>query len=325
MSLQKPPSEDKPSRVIWRLLVLVLLMSLAGVVVWATVTEQRVDLVENLGAENLELENPMEVGGVTLSLKETSGGVIPVVLLHEADIAGSVVWDSVLEGIGGRFKGVSIDLPGFGLSDRMPEEGPGHTVASMAEAIGSVVEERYGFPVVLVGAGLGGEVAAEIAVTQPDLVRGVVLVDVDFWAEDGWEEFIQRLPWVGRAATFTLRTGGRLSDDRWAPQCGEGGWCPTAEQTRVRELAATVRGTTDSYRSFLTTLPSSLVPSDLDLITAPVVYVWSTEGVVPADNVALVRQSLPGLIVTEVDVWKAHLEAPGAVLAAIETVGSQSG
>lgn len=321
MSLQKPPTPDQPSRVLVRIVFLTLLVLVAGLLVWAAVTNQRIGLVEDVSVDSLELEDVFETRDLTLHIVEETGGVIPVILLHEADIAGSVVWDDVVAEVGKRFKPVRLDLPGFGLSDRLPTEGPGHTVAAMASAVGAVVEERYGLPVVVVGAGLGGKVAAELAVTDPGLVRGLVLIDVDFWEEGGWEEFAEKLPWFGPAATFTLETGGRFAADRWAPHCDEGGWCPTPEQAETRALAASLRGTTDSYRSQLMTLPSSLVPSDLGEIVSPVVFVWSTAGDVPVTSVDRIVDKLPGLTVVEVDAWKAHLDAPAEVAAAIDTVG----
>ena len=69
---------------------------------------------------------------------------------------------------------------------------------------------------------------------------------------------IERLPWVGRAVTFTFETGGRFATDIWTPNCADGGWCPNQNQIASREIATTIQGSTDSIRSFLRTQPSSL-------------------------------------------------------------------
>ncbi len=319
--LQEPPTPDHPSRVLLRILVLALMVLALGVAVWTSVTNQRIDLTEDVPAREIELVDFTMVGGMRVNVVTEPGGVVPVILLHDSDVAGGAMLDDVAAGLGGRFQAVRLDLPGYGLSDRLPGEGPGHTVASMAQVVTAVVEERFAIPVVLVGTGLGGRVAAEVAVSSPDIVRGVVLVDVDFWAEDGWKEIIERLPWVGRAATFTFETGGNFAMDIWAPNCATGGWCPSQDQIAARDLATTVQGSTDSIRAFLRTQPSSLVPSDLSDISVPVAYVWSRDGVVPFDSVERVKQQLSDMTVSEVDVWKAHLESPGAVIDAVDVVG----
>jgi len=129
---------------------------------------------------------------------------------------------------------------------------------------------------------------------------------------------IERLPWVGRAVTFTFETGGRFATDIWTPNCADGGWCPNQNQIAAREIA--IRGSTDSIRSFLRMQPSSLVQSDLSGMSVPVVYVWSRDGN-PFDSVERVRQQLPDITVSEVDVWKAYLQSPGVVADAVDLVG----
>lgn len=321
MSLQKPPSREGPRRAFVRMLLFLILVLGVGFVVWAAVVNQRIDVVESVEASSIELVDPADVDGLRVNVVTEVGGPIPVILLHDFDIAGGAIWDDVAAGVEGRFKAVRIDLPGYGLSDRLPEEGSGHTVSSLAGVVGAIIEERYDTKVVLVGVGLGGEVAAEIAATNPGPVRALVLVDVDFWPEASWEEIAESLPYFGRAVTHTLKAGGMLGEQTWAPACAEGGWCPNESQAEARRVAQAISGTTDTLYAHLRTLPSALVPSELGEIEVPVAFVWSKSGVVPRESVDRVLERLPDMIVTEVDVWKAHLEAPQNVLNAIEAVG----
>ena len=76
-------------------------------------------------------------------------GTMPVVLLHDADVAGGVTWDGVVAGLDPRFAVMRVDLPGFGLSERLPTEGSRHTVASMAEEVADVIRQTYGDRVVI--------------------------------------------------------------------------------------------------------------------------------------------------------------------------------
>lgn len=299
---------------------LVLLLVLAGTVIWAAVTEQRIDLTESRALAELDSGTWMQAGGLTVSVVEQSRGPIPVVLLHDVDIAGGIVFDGVVAELPGRFSATVIDLPGFGLSERIISAGDGHTVAALADVVSAVMDQRLSVPAVVVGVGLGGEVASQLAVSHPEQLRGLVLVDVDFWDEGEWYVQAGDLPYFGRPITFTFEAGGALGVDTWAPYCEDGGWCPTAEEVAARRLAASVRGTTDSIMAHHQTLPSSLVPSDLSVIGVPVVYVWSTAGGVPRETVDRLLEALPDMAVIESETWQAHLDNPASVGEAIEVV-----
>lgn len=322
MSLQKPPSAERSSRLVGRLLFLIILLAIVAVSIWAAVTLQRIDLVESTPLDSLERDTAVEASGLSIDVKEGDGGSIPVILLHDFDVAGSVLLEDLAGEIDGRFRPVLVDLPGFGLSQRIPEPGDPHTVSSMAATVGTVISQRYDVPVVIVGVGLGGQVGAELAVTQPELMRGLVMVDVDFSREGDWVAFAEGLPYIGPAVIHTFEAGGRFSLDRWAPECDEGGWCPTTDQIAARDLAASLQGTTESLAAFLETPRSSLVPSELDAISLPTAYVWSTEGPVTKESAETVTESVPEISLLEADVWKAHLESIETVVEAVELVGS---
>ncbi|HLF59918.1 MAG TPA: alpha/beta hydrolase [Acidimicrobiia bacterium] len=323
MSLQPPPKAPAaPTRVAARLVGLILLMAVAGTVIWAVVTNQRIDLIEVTAIEELDRTVVDTSYGTALSVVQQGEGATQVILLHDADVAGGILWDAVVADLGADVTAVRIDLPGFGLSDRVPEEGSQHTVAVMAEMVAELAEARFDGPVVFAGVGLGGEVAAEIGVTYPDLVVGLVLVDVDFNESGDWVEFMEKLPFFGPPVTFSFEGAGRFSAGRWAPNCGDGGWCPTPDQVSARDRAETVQNTTESIRSYRKTPAASVVPSKLNEITAPTYFIWSEEGDVPQESVDLVVEALPDMEVKAVPVWKAHLEAPDVVANAILTVGS---
>jgi pimeloyl-ACP methyl ester carboxylesterase len=316
--LSAPPRDEAPSRVLARILVLILLVIGAGLTVWAAVTHQRIDLTEDVGLIELELDRVETEAGTVLNVVMEGEGSAPLVLLHDFDVAGSVLWDGVVSELDPKFQTMRVDLPGFGFSERIPNEGPRHTVASMAVEVGDAIGQRFDQPVVIAGVGLGGEVAAEIAVIDPDLVAGVVMVDVDFYERDGWVAFVEKLPWFGTAATFAFETGGSFAVERWSPMCGDGGWCPTSSQVAARDLANTIEGTTDSIRAFRRTPAASVVPSKLAEITAPVHYLWSQQGEVPRESVDRIQEALPD---AQFDVlaeaWKAHLDHAGDVARAI--------
>jgi pimeloyl-ACP methyl ester carboxylesterase len=309
-----------------RITVLIILVVVAGLVVWAAVTQQRIELTEDTSLEELDLDPIVTSNGTSLNVVVEGDGEIPLVLLHDVDVAGSVIWDGVVAALDPGFTVARIDLPGFGLSERIPIEGARHTVASMAVDVSDVIKETFDQPVVIAGVGLGGEVGAEIAVIEPGLVAGLMMVDVDFYRPDGWVEFIEKFPGLGPAATFAFESDGMFAQDRWAPNCPEGGWCPTLSQVQARDRAETIQATTASVRAFRRTPAASLVPSKLSEITAPVDYLWSQQGEVPRESVDRVQEALPDAEVDVLaDAWKAHLDFPRDVAVAISALATAGG
>lgn len=323
--LEAPPKTDTPTRMVARLLTLVILALAAGIAVYTAVTNQRADLTEDIRPVTLELEDTTVIDGFRTNVRQDPGGDTPVVILHDFDVTGGLILEDLSTNLGSDFHGVRIDLPGFGYSSRMPNEGAHHTVAGLADLLAPVLEERFSEPVLIVGVGLGGQVGAELALTYAHLVDGVVMVDVDFWAEAGFPESLQSLPWVGKAATFTWETGGRFAIDNWSPHCAEDGWCPTGEQLSVRSVIVEVERTTDSLHAFRRTHTAALAPSNLDHISAPMSYVWSNDGEVPEDTIDRITDEIPGLSVMESSTFQAHLEDPATVAAALAEVAAAGG
>jgi pimeloyl-ACP methyl ester carboxylesterase len=316
--LRPPPKAETTSRIFLRFVVLIVLLIAAGAAIWTTVTLDRIELIEDVGLEDLENDTVVTANGTVLSIEREGEGAVPLVLLHDVDVAGGVIWDGVVAELDPRFSVMRVDLPGFGLSERIPSEGSRHTVASMAEEVSDAIQQGFGQGAVVAGVGLGGEVAAEIAVSHPDLVAGLVLLDVDFYETREWDEFVEKLPWVGTAATYALETGGPLAAGRWAPNCESGGWCPTPGQIQKRNLAETIVNTSESIHSFRRTPAASQVPSKLGEITTPTRYLWSQAGDVPRESVDRVQEEIPGATVeVAADAWKAHLDTPDVVAATI--------
>jgi pimeloyl-ACP methyl ester carboxylesterase len=269
---------------------------------------------------DIELEDSTVIDGFRTNVRQDPGGATPVVILHDVDISGGLILDDLSLGLGEGYHGVRLDLPGFGFSTRMPTEGPQHTVSGLAERVSPVLAELFNAPVLVVGVGLGGEVGAELALSHPDLIAGLVLVDVDFWSEPRFPASLESFEWFGKAATYTWETGGRFALDNWARHCDEGGWCPTAEQASVRSFIIEIENTTDSLHAFRSTPDAALAPSNLTDITVPIAYVWSTEGDVAEDTVDRLTREIPGLSVTESSTFQAHLEDSTAVGNALASV-----
>ncbi|REK12087.1 MAG: alpha/beta hydrolase [Actinobacteria bacterium] len=311
--LQPPPKRETPSRIVARMAVLIVLLFLFSVTVWAAVTNQQIPLVEDLPLDAVALEDSETSEGIRFNVDDQGSSDIPVFLFHDVEISGSVMFDNLLNSIDGEVRTVAVDLPGFGLTTRIPSPGIFYTVRDMGERVSAVVEARSDGPAVLVGVGLGGKVAAEIAATRPELVAGLMIIDTDFYGGGGWVQLAERIPFVGRAMTYAFEVSGPLSGQAQAPYCEEGGWCPSPDQVEARAVIAGIAGTTYSLHGFRNTTPAANVPSLLEDITAPTIYVWSEDGPVPESSVERFMEEFGDAELESFDVFQAVQESSGAV------------
>lgn len=114
----------------------------------------------------------------------------PVVFVH--GLGGNLThWQFVAPPLASTHRVAGLDLPGFGESRRMV--GP-PTYDRMADAVLSFMDRRSIARAVLVGHSFGGAVVTSIALSHPDRVHGLVLINPAGYS---------RLPWW-------MRHGGRV-------------------------------------------------------------------------------------------------------------------
>jgi pimeloyl-ACP methyl ester carboxylesterase len=103
----------------------------------------------------------------------TLGGGRDVVLLHGYP-ASTYSWRKVIEPLAARYRVHAIDLPGFGFSDK-PSDASYDTAWLAGAVLGYLDAERIP-RAVLVGNSMGGAVATEAAIVQPERVAALVLL-----------------------------------------------------------------------------------------------------------------------------------------------------
>ena len=122
----------------------------------------------------------------------------PVVLIHGAN-ASLQVWEGWARALGEKARLISVDLPGHGLTGSWPRGQ--YTVEAYADFIEALVEILKLDHFVLVGHSLGGAVAWHFAVTRPNRVSQLILVDSAGYAPAGgelrWPTRVARMPLVG--------------------------------------------------------------------------------------------------------------------------------
>jgi len=102
-----------------------------------------------------------------------AGAGTPLVLLHGIG-SGSGSWLPQLEALSDRFRVIAWDAPGYGRSDRLPEQWP--TAADYAAALAALLDALAPGRVLLVGQSLGAMMATAFAAARPERLHGLVLI-----------------------------------------------------------------------------------------------------------------------------------------------------
>jgi len=109
---------------------------------------------------------------VDLAFSETGSGD-PLVILH--GLFGSKKnWASVARILGDRHRVLTVDLRNHGESPWDPL----HDYPSMADDVAEFIRGRVGGPAAVLGHSMGGKVAMALALTRPELVDRLVVVDI---------------------------------------------------------------------------------------------------------------------------------------------------
>ncbi|HEX7825828.1 MAG TPA: alpha/beta fold hydrolase, partial [Mycobacterium sp.] len=107
---------------------------------------------------------------------------------------------------------IALDLPGFGFSARSPEPTTLKVLArGVIDTLDSLGEQR---PMHVIGNSLGGAVAQQLLVLEPERVAGLVLINsAGFGTEVALALRLLAVPVLGRLATRrTTRVGARLAE-----------------------------------------------------------------------------------------------------------------
>ncbi len=97
----------------------------------------------------------------------------PVIILHGL-FGFSDNWQSIAKGLADNHLVITPDLRNHGRSPHLPE----HSYPEMAEDMRSFMEEKWMFSAAVIGHSMGGKVAMQLALTYPDMVEKLVVVDM---------------------------------------------------------------------------------------------------------------------------------------------------
>ncbi|WP_405487081.1 alpha/beta fold hydrolase [Nocardia sp. NBC_00511] len=218
-----------------------------------------------------------------VSYRDTGSGR-PILLLH-ANLHDSHDFDTVIGPLAERHRVIAVDWPGHGGSDTPAEV----TAPLLADTLDDIVDGLDLEPAVLIGNSVGGFAAARLAITRPERVAGLILINTGGFAPlNPFTRTYFRImgtPAVARRALPRLVNGymkPKNADDR-----------AIADRTAAR--ARTPEGTAvgaSLWRSFAR--PAAALGSRAAELTVPTLIVWGTQDIVsPLSYGRRVHQQLP--------------------------------
>lgn len=115
-------------------------------------------------------EKTIRTAQARIAVRETSGGGLPVVMIH-GNSSCKEVFANQLEGrLGEMFRLIAIDLPGHGASGNAREPMTAYTMPGYAQTVVEVLQEMGISRAAVFGWSLGGHVAIEMMPRYPGLV-----------------------------------------------------------------------------------------------------------------------------------------------------------
>lgn len=105
-----------------------------------------------------------------------------VVMLH-GNPTWSFLYRKVIKELGGQFRCIAMDYPGFGLSERPSDYG--YTAAEHAHVIGELVDHLNLDEFMVMGQDWGGPIGMTIALERADRVAGMVFANTWYWPAQG--------------------------------------------------------------------------------------------------------------------------------------------
>lgn len=117
------------------------------------------------------MEQFVRAAGTALRINDTRKGETAVVLIH-GYLENLDVWDDLTRILSRRYRVLSLDLPGHGISEVRSGV---HTMDFLAEVVKGVLDVQSVERCFMVGHSMGGYVAEAFAAKYPETLQGLVL------------------------------------------------------------------------------------------------------------------------------------------------------
>lgn len=232
--------------------------------------------------------------GLTVHLRDEGNRNGPAIVLLHGSNASLHTWEPWVARLGATYRMISFDLPAHGLTG--PDPHNDYSPAESARIVAAVADHLGLRRFVLAGNSMGGGIAARFAVSYPDRLDGLILVDAGGQPQSGPRD----IPLAFRIAdTPILRNIVAGFTPRWLVANGVMGAVSVqsvmtpAVIDRYWELlrypgnrAATLQRFKQGY--------GSVVPAELAQVATPTLILWGREDrFIPVTSAAYFAKYLP--------------------------------
>jgi len=239
----------------------------------------------------------------------------PIVLIH-GFASSSLEYFRLAPILAGSRSVVAVDLAGFGFSERLLEAGPQYSHRGQAELVAGLLDGLGISRADVVGASYGGAIAGQLALDRPSLVRQIVFLDAQIYAEgSGPGGIVARLPLgLNRALTWLTLGGGPLSSRLFDLACFEVAACQAGgDLTEIFTPPTTIRGNVRGLIAFSRSPADQRLPTEVVAIRQPALVIWGRhDAIVPPENGVRLAEDLPNarLVFIENAGHVPHIERP---------------
>ncbi|MBW4681682.1 MAG: alpha/beta fold hydrolase [Microcoleus vaginatus WJT46-NPBG5] len=226
-------------------------------------------------------ERRINVGGLTTRYFKAGNEGLPLVLLH-GDSASALDWSWVLPKLGATQTVYAPDFPGFGDSAKPNRE---YSLEFLKQFLVDFMEALGIERAVVAGNSLGGQVALRFALSRPEQVAALVLVDSSGLGYSVTPLLTQfAIPLYGEAAITGCKTPPGAKMRSWLratlffahPSRVPDVWI--AEQERMAQMGGFLEATLSSLRAQLNVFGQYQVLLDsLGQLQMPTLVIWGTE------------------------------------------------
>ena len=232
--------------------------------------------------------------GLTVHLRDEGPRDAPVVMLLHGSNASLLDWQAWTDRLKDRFRVVRFDLPAHGLTGADP--GNDYSPRRSADIVAAVADRLGIGHFVLAGNSMGGGIAARFAVSHPERLTGLILVDAGGKPSTGPRD----IPLAFRIAdTPVLREVVANITPRWLVANGVRGAVADPAVIDERAIdrywellrypgnrAATLQRFRQGY--------GSVAPAELARITTPTLILWGRDDrFIPVASAAYFARHLP--------------------------------
>lgn len=276
MTLREPPKVPRTTKLIGRIVGLVLLVSAFALVVWTAATNQQAAAIERSDPLVHAPGEHVSASGILFHVRTFGGGSPMTLLIHDDTVSGGAQLTAFANELAESGRRVIVpDLLGYGFSSRPDEPGRGLSTTGLTESLAQLLEEMAVPPVEVIGFGWGGEVAAELAVTRPDLVVRLVFVDTPSLPvpTDGWHSLMALPLGVGEAVAYTREGAGEAAAERFRTECASWAACNGPEVAEEYRRATEIPGTARAVWARRASSPATVAAARLTEIDIPVMVV----------------------------------------------------